>query len=553
MITRLYIQNYAIIDHLDIRFSENLTIITGETGAGKSIMLGALGLVMGKRADTKALYNEGEKCVVEAWFDVKAYELKAFFEENDLDYEEQVNIRREINPAGKSRAFVNDTPVTLEVLGELTSQLIEVHQQFDTFDVQRPEYQLKVVDALAGNKDLVLEYKRDFLKYKADLKKLESLKAQEASGNKEAEYLKFQWEELSAAQIKPGELDQMEQDLRSLTHAEEIQRSTAGAYQALEGAEMSFSSQLVSLLQLVRPVAKYQPEVANLVVRLEAMQEEAKDLASEFETIAEGTEYNPGRIEEVQSRCNVLNKLLQKHQVKSDTELFELQNDLEERMKGFGNLDELIKEYEQKVASQAKELLGKGAAISSRRQKICSEFEEAVHSRLALLAMENAKLSVEVKDIGELLPTGTDQVRFLFAANKGSRLEEIKGAASGGELSRLAFCVKSLVAGAATLPTMIFDEIDAGVSGDVANRMGQLLQQLSAHHQVISITHSPLIAAKADLHFFVFKKVVDNRTLTGIRVLETQDRILEIAKMLSGDPPTEASMANAKEMLGQGL
>jgi DNA repair protein RecN (Recombination protein N) len=549
MITRLYIQNYAIIDNLDVRFSQNLTIITGETGAGKSIMLGALGLIMGKRADTKALYNDQEKCVVEAWFEIKAYDLKAFFDENDLDYEDQISIRREITPAGKSRAFVNDTPVNLETLQTLTAQLIEVHQQFDTLDVQRPDFQLKVIDALASNKELLKTYKEGFALYKSDVKKLDALKERNANGNKESEYLKFQWEELSLAQLKADEMDGLELELQSLTHAEEIQKACANAYQALEGEELSLGNQLTSILQTLRPITKYQPEVSALNDRLDVLLEEVKDLSSEFESIAEKTEYNPSRIEDLQVRLNLLNRLLQKHQVRTDVELIALQNELEAKLQGFDNLTGQIEEFELKISKQATDLKSKATEISKRRQQICKEFEEAVHSRLVLLAMENARLSVEINAGQDLSPTGTDQLRFLFAANKGSRMEEIKGTASGGELSRLAFCIKSLVAGAATLPTMIFDEIDAGVSGEVANRMGQMLQQLSAHHQVISITHSPLIAAKADLHFFVFKKVVGERTLTGIKILESDDRVMEIAKMLSGDPPTDAARANAKEMI----
>lgn len=550
MIHRLYIKNYALIDQLDIRFSGNLTGITGETGAGKSIILGALGLVMGNRADTRVLYNTEEKCVVEAYFNIKAYDLKDFFEENDLDYDHEVVIRREITPAGKSRAFINDTPAVLEVVQKLSDALLDLHNQFDTMDVYDMSFQMRVIDALAGTQELVKNYREQFRKYKSTRSKLEQMRADSLRAAQEADFLRFQLEELQQAEWMEGEQAQLEQEIASLTNAEDIKRAAGASFQGLTEAEDTVVSRLEEMIQLLRPVAKYHPSLPKLQERLESAVYELQDVSSEMENIAEGTDYDPKRIQEVQGRLALLYKLLKKHNVAALEDLLALQDEFEQRLKGFSNTEEQIVALEIEVSKKEKELHTLGAAISEKRVKVVPSFEKSVHERLAQVSMEHARLQVELTPAGELFPSGTDKLRFLFAANRGSRMEEIKGTASGGELSRLAFVIKSLVAAAIPLPTIIFDEIDSGVSGDVAMQMGVILRQLSDGHQVVVITHSPQVAAKAQAHYFVYKRALPDRTVTEIRQLTADERVFEISKMLSGNPPTEAAKQNAKELLG---
>lgn len=550
MITRLFIKNYAIIDELDIRFSDKLSIVTGETGAGKSIMLGALGLVIGKRADSRVLYNTEEKCVVEAHFNIADYDLREFFEENDLDYDNEVVIRREISTAGKSRAFVNDTPSTLDVVEKLADSLLDLHQQFDTLDIHDAGFQLRVIDALADNKELLKDYRVRYRAYSSTKNKLAKLREQSSRALQEMEFLQFQLEEFRTAELKAGEQDLLEAELAELTNAEEIKRATGGAFQALTASEIALCSQLTEVERTLTNISKFQPKVPALVERLINAIAEIEDISSELETIAEDTEYDGNRIADVQARLNLIYKLQKKHGLLTVEELIALQEDMEVRLKGFTNISEDIENLEAEVVKLELALRQSAAVLSQRRQAVIAGFETKVHALLNSVAMESARLEVEMKASEELLPTGSDKLRFLFAANKGSRMEDIKGTASGGELSRLAFCVKSLVAGAIPLPTMIFDEIDSGVSGEVSRRMGEIMQQLANERQVICITHSPQIAAKAHLHYFVYKKNTPERTLTGIRELAQDERVTEIAKMLSGDPPSEFAKQNARELMG---
>lgn len=550
MITRLFIKNYAIIDELDIRFSDKLSIVTGETGAGKSIMLGALGLVIGKRADSRVLYNTEEKCVVEAHFNIADYDLREFFEENDLDYDNEVVIRREISTAGKSRAFVNDTPSTLDVVEKLADSLLDLHQQFDTLDIHDAGFQLRVIDALADNKELLKDYRVRYRAYSSTKNKLAKLREQSSRALQEMEFLQFQLEEFRTAELKAGEQDLLEAELAELTNAEEIKRATGGAFQALTASEIALCSQLTEVERTLTNISKFQSKVPALVERLINAIAEIEDISSELETIAEDTEYDGNRIAEVQARLNLIYKLQKKHGLLTVEELIALQADMEVRLKGFTNISEDIENLEAEVIKLELALRQSAGVLSQRRQAVIAGFETKVHALLNSVAMESARLEVEMKPSEELLPTGSDKLRFLFAANKGSRMEDIKGTASGGELSRLAFCVKSLVAGAIPLPTMIFDEIDSGVSGEVSRRMGEIMQQLANERQVICITHSPQIAAKAHLHYFVYKKNTAERTLTGIRELAQDERVTEIAKMLSGDPPSEFAKQNARELMG---
>ncbi len=550
MLKRLHIRNYALIDELEINFSERLTIITGETGAGKSILLGALGLIMGERADTKVFYNDAEKCVVEAYFDVSEYDMREFFEEHELDYDPEVVIRRELSPTGKSRAFVNDTPANNQVLQRLTENLIDLHQQFDTLDIHNVNFQLRMIDALADNGPMLKEYQQGYRLYAADKKRLAELIERSQSGAKEMEFLRFQLEELHSAELIEGEQETLEGELAQLTNAEDIKRSYGSAYIHLSESEMNLIGQLQELSRRFTPTRKLSPQLSALSERMDAVIIDLQDLAKDFERIAEGTEHDPQRIADAQERLNVIYKLQKKHGVSGVPELLQIQRDLEQQTAGYTNLDSEIAKLEQAIVKQEKSLRTTATTLSQRRRAVPPKFEERVQTMLTQLSMPHARLKVEIEELSQLSPTGLDDVQFLFATNIGARFLAIKDVASGGELSRLTLCTKSLVADAIPLPTLIFDEIDSGISGDVSLKMGVILKELSARHQVISITHTPQIAARADAHYFVFKKVEGQRTVTNVRMLAPDERVRSIAVMLSGNPPSEAAIATARELVG---
>ncbi|MBK6997014.1 MAG: DNA repair protein RecN [Lewinellaceae bacterium] len=549
MLKRLHIRNYALIDELEINFSERLTIITGETGAGKSILLGALGLIMGERADTKVFYNDAEKCVVEAYFDVSEYDMREFFEEHELDYDPEVVIRRELSPTGKSRAFVNDTPANNQVLQRLTENLIDLHQQFDTLDIHNVNFQLRMIDALADNGPMLKEYQQGYRLYAADKKRLAELIERSQSGAKEMEFLRFQLEELHSAELIEGEQETLEGELAQLTNAEDIKRSYGSAYIHLSESEMNLIGQLQELSRKFTPTRKLSPQLSALSERMDAVIIDLQDLAKDFERIAEGTEHDPQRIADAQERLNVIYKLQKKHGVSGIPELLQIQTDLEQQTAGYTNLDSEIAKLEQAIVKQEKSLRTTATTLSQRRRAVPPKFEERVQTMLTQLSMPHARLKVEIAELSQLSPTGLDDVQFLFATNIGARFLAIKDVASGGELSRLTLCTKSLVADAIPLPTLIFDEIDSGISGDVSLKMGVILKELSARHQVISITHTPQIAARADAHYFVFKKVEGQRTVTNVRILAPDERVRSIAVMLSGNPPSEAAIATARELV----
>lgn len=549
MLKRLHIRNYALIDELEINFSERLTIITGETGAGKSILLGALGLIMGERADTKVFYNDAEKCVVEAYFDVSEYDLRAFFEEHELDYDPEVVIRRELSPTGKSRAFVNDTPANNQVLQRLTENLIDLHQQFDTLDIHHVNFQLRMIDALADNGPMLKEYQQGYRQYAADKKRLAELIERSKSGAKEMEFLRFQLDELQSADLFEGEQESLEGELAQLTNAEDVKRSYGAAYNHLSDSEVNLVGQLQEIARSLSPTRKLSSQLSGISERMDGLIADLQDLAKDCERVAEGTEHDPQRIAEAQERLNVLYKLQKKHGVSGVAELLQIQSELETQTAGYTNLDGEIVQLEQSLAAQEKTLRKTASTLSQRRRAIPKVFEERVQAMLTQLSMPHARLKVEISELPQLGPTGLDDVQFLFATNIGARYLPIKDVASGGELSRLTLCTKSLVADAIPLPTLIFDEIDSGISGDVSLKMGLILKELSARHQVISITHTPQIAARADAHYFVFKKVEGQRTVTNVRYLAPEERLRSIAVMLSGNPPSEAAIATARELV----
>lgn len=549
MIKSLHIRNYAIIEALEVNFSEGLTIITGETGAGKSILLGALGLIMGNRADTKSLYNEAEKCVVEAQFDIGTYQLQAFFVDNDIEYDEETVIRREITPSGKSRAFINDSPVNLNVLQQLSSVLLDLHQQFDTLDIHNVSFQLRMIDALADNKRLAAGYEEEYRQYIADKRRLENLIHRNEASAKEVEFLQFQLEEFNKAELVEGEQERLEQEIAVLSNAEEIKRTMNAAFQYLSENEQSLVSQMEELSIRLHQVSKYEQRMQRLSERYDGLVEELKDISGEFEEIAEQTEYDPERITEIQNRLDLIYRLQNKHRAGSVKELIDIQENLQQQLGDFGDLSTEIETLRKRIAEQESHLLEVAQMLSERRYLVVTDFENKVKEMLTQLSMEHAVLKVDMRKLETIGPTGLDELNFLFAANKGSRLQMIKDVASGGELARLTLVTKSLVASAIPLPTLIFDEIDVGVSGDVALRMGNILRKLSNQHQVVTITHSPQVASKADAHYFAYKVEKDERVITKVKALTKDERIRAIATMLSQNPPSDAAIENARQLI----
>jgi DNA repair protein RecN (Recombination protein N) len=550
MIKRLHIRNYAIIELLDIDFAKGLTIITGETGAGKSILLGALGLIMGDRADTKSLYNQEEKCVIEGVFDLNGHDLNEFFSEHDLDYETEVVVRRELTPSGKSRAFVNDSPVTLRVLQDLSAELIDLHQQFDTLDIHNLSFQLRMIDALAGNKERLIQYRKLYKDYSEKQRRLEELLRRNEQSTKEMEFIQFQLEEFNKAELSAGEQEALEEELTRLTHAEDIKRTLSFAFDALTENEQSIVGQMHSLGNALVSIGKYAPKLGEYSDRFANMIFELREMSNEFEKIADQTDHDPERILEAQQRLDLIYRLQKKHIVATVDDLLNIQSNLEQQLAGFADLGNEIGELRHKIAEQETHLFQMADDLADRRQAVIPTYEDKIVEMLGQLAMPYAQLKIETRKLDALGPTGLDEVQFMFAANRGSRLQQIKDVASGGELSRLALVTKSLVASSIPLPTLIFDEIDAGISGDVALKMGNILRNLSNEHQVVTITHSPQVASKADRHYFVFKVDKPERTVTNVRLLSNEDRIRAIAVMLSQSPPSDSAMENARELLG---
>lgn len=550
MIKRLSITNFAIIEKVQVEFSENFTIITGETGAGKSIMLGALGLIMGERAETRSLKDPNKKCIVEGQFDILHQDnLRDLFEQHDIDYDTEITLRREITPSGKSRAFVNDSPVRLPILKEISVKLIDLHRQFDTLDIQNEEFQLQMIDAVADNKKTLAEYTHIYKSYQSNRRKLNQYMNRNESEAKEMDFLMFQLEEISNAELKADEQKDLEEELARLSNAEGIKTILAAAFLQLSESEMSIIGSLQDIAKEVDTVKNYHKGLNRVATRFEGLIYELEDIAGEFEDISDSTEYDEERIQELNDRLDLIYRLQTKHKVTSIQELLDIQTDLEKRTEGFSDLSQQIEELEAIIDEQEAELREIAAILTERRAAYLSFFEEKIHTMLQELSMKHARLKVELKELEELTSSGLDQVTFLFTANKGGRFDLIRNVASGGELSRLSLCMKSLVASAIPLPTIIFDEIDAGVSGDVAQRMAIILKRLSQEHQVVSITHTPQIAAKADKHFFVYKRVIGETTTSNVKLLNREERVQELAIMLSGNPPSDYAIRNAVDLI----
>ena len=549
MLQKLRILNYAIIDELTISFSEKLNIITGETGAGKSILMGALDLVLGKRADTAVLKDKEKKCIVEALFIIKKNEaIQRFFKDNDLDNEEEILIRREIASNGKSRSFVNDTPVNLSQLKELSGNLVDLHRQFDTLEIGTENFQREVMDALADNGNLLIQLRNIFGNYSTVKNELDKLRQEQIAADKEADYNKFLLEEFTELNLKENELEELDAEIKLLSNAENIKLQLAGIYGFLSGGDEPVTQQLKSFNQKLSALKEYHTDIEDLQKRLVSAQFEIQDVADELEKIDDAIVYDAERINTVNERISFGYKLLKKHSATSTKELLEIQENLQQKLEAVFNIGNAIEKAEKESDALLKEATTIAAKITGNRNAAVKSFAEKVNILLAKIGMPNAQIKVEIKPT-LISAHGSDEINFLFDANKSNRFEPLHKVASGGELSRLMLSVKSLVAKKLQLPVLIFDEIDTGISGEAAKQVGIIMKELSSSHQLIAITHQPQIAAKANAHYFVYKQIVKDTIQTSVRLLNDDERIVAIAQMLSGEKPTAAALENAKEMM----
>ncbi|WP_205502888.1 DNA repair protein RecN [Rufibacter psychrotolerans] len=548
MLVDLKIKNYALIEQLELQPSPLLNIITGETGAGKSIMLGAIGLLLGNRADSKLLFNQNEKCVIEGSFDIAEYNLQGFFEEEDLDYEPVSLLRREISPSGKSRAFVNDTPVTLEQLRRIGDQLMDIHSQHDTLLLGDPAYQLNILDLYAQNEALRTQYGTAYRTYRKLEREYKDLENQLAQSQKELDYNTYLLNELSEANLQAEEQESHEVELKQLEHAEEIKLKLSQALQYISESEYNAASALKDASHLVGQVTEYGESFQTLKERLDSCLIELNDIAGELEDAERKTEADPQRAEQLQERLDLIYTLQRKHQVRTVEELLALQAELEVKVGSVHNLDAAIEKTKKALTAALQEVEARAQELSESRTRVFTTFQDELHSLLSELGMPNARVVIEHKTAAPA-PTGIDVVNILFSANKGAAPQTLSKAASGGEFSRLMLCVKYLLADKTALPTIIFDEIDTGISGEIAVKVGKMMQQMSQKHQLICISHLPQMAAQGDTHYFVFKEDRADRTISRIRQLSHEERVVEIAQMIAGANPSENAFQSAKELL----
>lgn len=553
MLQRLSIRNYALIEQLDLEIRPGMNIITGETGAGKSILLGALGLLLGQRADSGALFDKSGKCIVEGYFTSgkESPSIQQFLREHDLDEGPSVIVRREISPEGKSRAFINDTPVNLQQLKEFSSLLADIHSQHETLLLNRTDFQLSVLDAFAGITDDVKKYKASYREWLALRQQIDELTREEQRLQAERDYLEFQAKELEAAVLKPGEVEELEREQKTLSHAGEIQSQLENFRIALEEGEENVIGSLTSAGGPLQSLSKFDDRLTVLQERVKSCLIELKDIASEADAMARSFQADPARLEQVEQRLDVVYRLLQKHRVKNADELLVLGEEWQKKLDNIGSLHEQLAALQNKEVKTASGLLTSAEKLSSARKKAAPSLIKTLQSMLASVALQNAVFDIDLKSDSENVPgpNGIDLVRFLFSANKGTFPAEIGKVASGGELSRLMLCIKAAVASKMEFPTIIFDEIDTGISGETAFKVGEVLYGMASSRQMIVITHLPQIASRGDAHYFVKKQVSGKKTLTTVLQLTPEERQLEIARMLSGDKPTAAALANAKELL----
>ena len=551
MLKRLAISNYALIDNLDISFSNTLNILTGETGAGKSIILGALSLILGQRAEGKYFFNQQKKCVIEGTFLVKSFHLNDFFKENDLDYEQETVLRREISSDGKSRAFINDTPVNLATLKKLGEQLIDIHSQHATLEINNEDFQLLVIDTIADNRAILENYNSTYKGYRQAQTKLKELISQSEQSKSDLDYFQFQFDELEKANLSEDEQAQLEQEQDALTHAEEIKRSLILAIGILNEQDSAVITKLKEAATSLGNAERYDPEIKDLHERLNSSLIEVKDILSEIERIEQHSSVDESRLEEVNQRLDLLYTLQKKHRVSSNLELITLRNQLTDKLNSILFADEDIEKLRQELDNIYLKLLDFSEQVHQSRMASIPHVEQTVKATLHEVGMPNAVLQISNERLpeGKFELNGTDQIKFLFTANKGQVPLPMSKVASGGELSRLMLSIKSLIAVHTSLPTIIFDEIDTGISGEVALKVGSIMEKLSENMQVIAITHLPQIAARGNAHYTVYKDEHSDTTHTNIRQISSDERVMELAKMLSGNNPGESAILNARELL----
>ncbi|MBR4390533.1 MAG: DNA repair protein RecN [Bacteroidales bacterium] len=548
MLQHLHIQNYTIIEDLCVDFSRGFSVITGETGAGKSILLGALGFVLGDRADTGVLFNKDKKCIVEALFQIEDRRMKDLFDQADLDFETECIFRRELSPQKKSRAFINDTPVSLQTMKEIGSQLVDIHSQHDSLLLTDTDFQLHLLDEIAQNDSLLSEYKKGFTQYNTLCHQLKELKSLAEKNLSENDYLKFQLDELKKAQLKEGEYADIEQSLNVMENAEEIKSLLYSANGLLENSETAILPQLNELSSALHRLKQLVPNAQELQQRIDNAQLELKDIAYDLERLENDSQFDEEKFQELQERYDLLNRLMMKHHLKEFDALIQLRDDLEDKVNAFENIDQEVEKTEKALKEQTLLLKQTASKLHAQREKASKTFSEKVTALAKLLAMPHAVFQIAVDPVQDFTATGLDQVRFLFSANKGVEVAELSKVASGGELSRLMLSIKSVVSQHNYIPTLIFDEIDAGVSGEVAAKIGGIMQQMGDSLQLIAITHLPQVASKATHHFFIYKDNEGTRTQSHIRRLNPEERVGEIAKMLSNDKVTPEALKAAEAL-----
>ncbi|SFW27049.1 DNA repair protein RecN [Cellulophaga fucicola] len=549
MLVSLSIKNYALIDHLNVSFTNGFTVITGETGAGKSILLGGLALVLGKRADLSSLRDKEKKCVIEAEFSVGKYNLEPFFNENDVDYEERTIIRREILPSGKSRAFINDSPVKLTILAALGDSLIDVHSQNQTLQLGDNAYQFKVIDGLASNKDLLASYAKDLRLYKKETKVLENLLATKQEGIKEHDYNTFLLSELESAPLKEGILEELEEQYEQLNNVENIMEQLSKGHNLISDEQVGILNLLAELKQASSKLASYGTQFSTLNERVQSVFIEVDDIFEEFESLQNNIEANPKVLEEVNTKLQLLYDLQKKHGVSEIEELLRIKEELAVKVDATENIDATILAKETEIKVKEKALNAVCVKISKKRKAIIPELKKQLESILASLGMPSAEFKIELNATPNFVYNGKDELVFQFSANKGSAFGELKKVASGGELSRIMLAIKAVLAKYEHLPTLMFDEIDTGVSGEISNRMGTIMQEMSGGMQIFSITHLPQVASKGNHHYKVYKEDKNNVTHTQMKQLTTEERVVELAEMLGGKDLSDSAIAHARQLL----
>ncbi len=549
MLRSLHIENYALIQQTDIQFSQGFIVLTGETGAGKSIILGALGLLTGQRADTQVLGNPEKKCIVEAEFDISGLQLQDIFVENDIDYDDVLLLRREILPSGKSRAFANDSPVQLPFLKTLGEHLLDIHSQHATLLLGDHSFQTKLLDTMAHS--CIADYQQAYRHYCTCRKQLEDLTALDAKNRKEADFLQFQFDELQQARLQADEQADLEQESQLLQNTETIKETLIAVNQLCDSEEDSTLARISNAKSQLQHIASYHNNIQTLAERLDSALIDLKDIVSEINQLDSHLAYNPQRLEEVNGRLDLIYKLQKKHGVSTIDELLNLQESLERQLNSFSNIEAQIQQAMQEVDKAYSQMQTLAEQLTGQRQQAARQMQEQITPTLTQLGMSQAQLKISITPAADFGPTGHDTIQALFNANKGGSFRELSKVASGGEMSRLMLAIKSMITAQQLLPTIIFDEIDSGVSGNISLAVGKIMQQMAQHMQVIAITHLPQIASRARQHLKVYKQVEDSRTISHLKELDNSERITEIATMLSSENPTTSALQTARELMGE--